>query len=629
MPNFSTHTPKRVIPLGALTIAIGFLALKSVAADPERRNQTFSVPVQNGRAVFGMRARGPGDSFMLVVSSLSRRPGPFEVRIDARETGDIVSVSPDKSILGSNVNPPRNSPRPILAAETEPLGAPLRERFFHLPTREGDPRVVSNYVRVRGVLRAYDRRAEIYVDENDLERVSSRTLFDLLETFSKKIEPQARQMIGQARDVDGDGRFLIFLTGRLAHLSGDRFAVDGFVRTADFRLDLPTPYGNRADMVYLNAGLNRGAYLRTILAHEYAHAVLTTARISGARFSETDEEESWLDEAIAHLFERWNDFSALNLDYRIDEFLNGPERYRLVVKDYLSADLFRSHGCRGGSYLFLQFLADRYGRDMLRRLIESDLRGTECVEAAVGKSFSNLFREWTVDLALNGLEPSADSASAIGIRSINLRDRFGERPLAGPKFDRSKVGEGPTSIMLVGTSAKYLEIPFEACSAVEIEVQGSADAELQVTAIRLAEPLPLWSLTVDRAAGSTADPEFFAKLRQTGGGPVRLERLSWQPLVSGDEGRFPRPTVHELSGPCLLDLIRIEGKPTDCSSAKPLRMTSADLSNGPLLFKVLGRDDRGRRIVAETVVRQGKSRSDLKKIRGLKRRRNDLNSGNN
>ena len=46
-------------------------------------------------------------------------------------------------------------------------------------------------------------------------------------------------------------------------------------------------------------------------------------------------------------------FSRSNIDYRVVAFLANPERYRLVVDDYYAADLFRSHGNRGATYLFL------------------------------------------------------------------------------------------------------------------------------------------------------------------------------------------------------------------------------------------------------------------------------------
>ena len=114
------------------------------------------------------------------------------------------------------------------------------------------------------------------------------------------------------------------------------------------------------------------------------------------------EEEGWLDEALAHLVEDLHGFSRSNLDYRISAFLSQPVRYRLVVEDYYAADLFRSHGNRGGTYLFLRWCADRFGPALLPALIRSELRGTENLEAATGVAFAELYRQWTVALLSPG-----------------------------------------------------------------------------------------------------------------------------------------------------------------------------------------------------------------------------------
>ena len=80
--------------------------------------------------------------------------------------------------------------------------------------------------------------------------------------------------MGTARDVDGDGRFTILLSSWLDHLGGGRYPVDGFVRVADLDPAYRSPFGNRCDMMYLNAGLKAGPHIRTVMAHEYMHAVV-------------------------------------------------------------------------------------------------------------------------------------------------------------------------------------------------------------------------------------------------------------------------------------------------------------------------------------------------------------------
>ena len=181
---------------------------------------------------------------------------------------------------------------------------------------------------------------------------------------------------GPAPDVDGDGRFTVLLSSWLDHLGGGRFAVDGLVRVADLDRAFRPPLGNQCDVMYLSASLESGPYLRTVLAHEYMHAVLFGQKGRGGHGARApvQEEEGWLDEAIAHLAEDCCGFSTSNIDYRVRAFLARPERYQLVVDDYYAADLFRSHGNRGSTYLFLRWCADRYGPGCYRLWLPRGLR---------------------------------------------------------------------------------------------------------------------------------------------------------------------------------------------------------------------------------------------------------------
>ena len=56
-------------------------------------------------------------------------------------------------------------------------------------------------------------------------------------------------------------------------------------------------------MMYLNVDLRPGPHLRTLLVHEYTHAVVFSEHLFGGYPSEgpAREEESWLNEGLAHL----------------------------------------------------------------------------------------------------------------------------------------------------------------------------------------------------------------------------------------------------------------------------------------------------------------------------------------
>ncbi len=91
----------------------------------------------------------------------------------------------------------------------------------------------------------------------------------------RRVASSRRPRAGSARrsDVDRDGRFTVLFSSWLTRLAGGKASVDGFVRGADLDLGLGAPFGNRCDMMYLSTALTAGPHLRTILAHEYTHAV--------------------------------------------------------------------------------------------------------------------------------------------------------------------------------------------------------------------------------------------------------------------------------------------------------------------------------------------------------------------
>ena len=407
--------------------------------------------------------------------------------------------------------------------------------------RDGDVAAASNYLAVRGMLRAVGKRVQVYVASEDLGQVDGELLKDLVMTFDDRILPVAARSTGLAVDVDGDGRFTILLSSWLNRLGNGRNAVDGFVRVTDLDPAFSAPFGNHCDMMYLSTRLKPGPYLRTILAHEYMHAVVFSGK---SRHSTNGpiglEEEGWLDEALAHLAEDMHGFSRSNIDYRISAFLSQPECYQLVVEDYYAADLFRSHGNRGSTYLFLRWCVDQYGPGLIPALIESPLRGTANLEAATGSSFADLFRRWTVALYQGEARPGRRSASRWGdYRSVDVRTPMDDWELAGPRMTRLTAGGPETRWNAAGTSCHYVVVQASSPGAVEVKVTGPAEAEIQVTAIPLPAGMPRLRLHARSWTGSDGELRLRAEIREETGQPVRLTALAWEPLVPSVDPHTP------------------------------------------------------------------------------------------
>ncbi|MDB5349532.1 MAG: shpI [Planctomycetota bacterium] len=532
------------------------------------------IAVRAGAATFVVPSGSAGSRTLIVVSSLSRKPGAYPIRISARPADR--AQSPILAEDGAARTPSLPPPLPLTAEPTAPGWSPPAARTFHLPVRDGDLASPSNYVSVTARLRGFGRAVQVYVDPADLGRVDEATVRDVVATFDDRVLPRARQTIGTARDIDGDGRFTVLFSGWLGHLADGKLAVDGFVRGSDFEIGQPSPLGNRCDMMYLSASLAAGPHLRTVVAHEYTHAVTYCRK---ALRPAGGDEEGWLDEALAHLAEDLHGFSRSNLDYRVAAFLAAPERYRLLVDDYGTADLIRSHGHRGSAYRFLRWCADHYGPDLLGTLIRSDRRGVANLEAATGMSFAALYRGWSVGLFLDAMRPNESQEDRVP-----------------PRFARLTPGGEDDVATLDGTTSHFTIVDGATSAAVAITVTGPPGAEIQVTAVRLPEDYPRVDLDARVEPGSDGRLLLRVRLRERDGREVAMESLQWSPEVPpADRARRPG----SLTGEALVKAFgrdRLSGH--DRIAAAPIPL-AAGTGPGPLVVRFVGHDAKGRRVVGQ------------------------------
>ena len=532
---------------------------RAVEAWPVALAQPIAVNV--GRCRFVVPSGSPSARTLVIVSALADKAGRYPVRITAR-----AASSPEVPQLADD-GPMRLPSFAPTAPTVEPAPSstpPRPERTFHLPVRDGDPSSPSNYVSVRARLRASSARVQVYVDPADLARVDEVTIRDAVATFDDHVFPVARDRIGVAPDVDGDGRFAILFSGWLGHLADGKLAVDGFVRGADLEPGQIPPLGNRADVMYLNAGLKSGPHLRTVMAHEYTHAVTYGRKALGPA---RRDEEGWLDEATAHLAEDLHGFSRSNLEHRVAAFLDEPERFRLIVEDFGAADTIRSHGHRGASYLFLRWCARECGPNLLGRMVRSDLTGVANLEAQTGRSLASLVRGWTTDLVLDAIAPGSPSE----VPAPNL-----VRLLPGGDSLYARLDASATLFAIVEGSRE---------PGIAIAVDASPEAGLQVTAIPLPEDYP----RVDLAASIESDGEgdhLRVRIRERDGHPVAIFSVEW---FAADGHRLGGVEGGSLAQALGRD--RIAG--SDYLTSAPLPITER-----PARVLLVGIDAAGRKVFA-------------------------------
>lgn len=390
----------------------------------------------------------------VITSSLARR-----VSIPSlNEPGDVVSDSV------------------VMAGKRDSATAAAQRRFFLHVTADAleDER---GYVPVEGILAGEGKHVRVYLDRQVSESdLAPGLIGEVIRLLDDEIIPRSRELLGVHTDVDGDGKLAVLVTAWLGKLCGGRTSLKGFVRANDFQDHVAAPFGNHADLVYLNSSVEPGRELQTLLAHEYTHAVCFSRRLADdAREAPLPAEEDWLNEAIAHVAENLHASNSdwSNLDWRIAAFLNSPQNSPLVVRDYYRAGLWRDPGCRGATYLFLRYCVDQSGEQLLRDLVDSPAVGKRNLERATGVAFAELFRRWTIALAQDQ------------IASVRLHEKIGNCHLAGLARREWHPEMGPCEINLRGTStARVVLKPAGEARAVRIVIHGEPAARLQLTLVR-------------------------------------------------------------------------------------------------------------------------------------------------
>jgi hypothetical protein len=423
------------------------------------------------RAVFDLEFR-PESRYALIVASLGDSGTSYRVSLESERVkrtaplrGRRVEPIPKerrlqampRAGLGANYA----HPDPVRAVACEPAArgtkfAKTRDFFIHVT--DGDLGDANQYARVTGELVREAESVRVFLDrQQSAESLAPGVVDEIARIFDDAIVPRFRATLGETRDVDGDGKFCILLTPWLGRLQGGRTSLGGFVRGSDFRPDARPPFGNGCDMLYLNSNAQPGKHLETLLTHEYTHAVCFSTRLPSAQdWCGLPDEEDWLNEAIAHVGEGLTGSDWSNLDYRISRYLTSPERYPLVVPDYYRAGLWRDHGCRGATYLFLQWFVNTFGEDSLSQIIHSSSSGTRNLERLSGREFDEVFRAWTIALLQSDGTAAASGRPGCSRdlekppRTFQLRGEVGQFALAGPRIHLWNVGSDSCNFHLKG-----------------------------------------------------------------------------------------------------------------------------------------------------------------------------------
>ncbi len=251
----------------------------------------------------------------------------------------------------------------------------------------------------------------------------------LCRSFDAVVEKEYA-MIGEASDVNGDGRVAVLMTpvvNRMGASGGG--TITGYFLASDLHARSSSNVtSNFREMLYVMAPDPSGKYgfrvskdlalknlLPAVLPHELQHAISYNQHVfehGGA------PEESWLNEGLSHLME---DVMGAGLENpsRYELYLQRPNSYPIVTAG--APGLAE----RGGTFLFLRYLYEQHPESaaFLRGMLQTDLTGIANLEGAYAATdanfdqFSEFVLRWSAALVLNNRGLTSDARYGYGERA--------------------------------------------------------------------------------------------------------------------------------------------------------------------------------------------------------------------
>jgi len=364
-----------------------------------------------------------------VAAAASAAPGPTRQaaaqRMTLRETFDAARWEQAQE-LAARIGAPEKTRREAASAETE---APPFRQFYVLATTSGSALDPNSFDRITADLKYTGSKCLVYADVDTLANPANN--FDpihfqqLGQAFDNNIEATNVNYFGGYSDVDNNDKVIILITPVVNRLTpgGSGGFIAGFFLSVDLYTTAQVPPGttNHAEIFYLLAADPQSFWGNpfpiaftadeniSTTAHEHEHMISFSHRI----FSEGGfTQHTWLEEGMAHMAESMNGFHDANQG-RADIYMQDPAAISL---EHATAPLSQ----RGGIYLFLQLMVDRYGADILKDIVQSRCQGRPCVESVTGRGFYDLVAEFFAALYLS--EKGISSDPRFNYTSIDLDD---------------------------------------------------------------------------------------------------------------------------------------------------------------------------------------------------------------
>ncbi|MDB5337069.1 MAG: hypothetical protein JWN70_2688 [Planctomycetaceae bacterium] len=568
-----------LLSLFAIAISAWSQSRSPVVPDRLVSNQLYDIVLSDGHATVDLYLE-QDVSARLLISNLgsANRNGVLQVR--AEPLSGRVQYQP----VRWQQKRPAPSSQPLndkdrlqkLPERQNASSRPSPTRDFWLHVTDTPLENPQGYQLVHSRLAGFRETVEVYADSSlhspsgipvHVENLAN----EIATRLSRDVLPMIEDHVGPIADPDQNGRITVLLTPWLGRLRGGTTQVRGFVRSSDLRADIAAPFSNHADLLYLNSELPTGDALQSLLLHEVTHTALAS-RQNALSHRALPDWDDWLNEGLAHLTERLGRDDWSNLDYRVARYWQNPAAAPLVVRDYYRTGRWRNHGCRGATFLFLDW-CQRHARkrgvtDFVPALMATGKTDREAVEQVCQAQFAELYRAWTISLATEH--------SALENRKIGRFLR------SGPRFQQWNVtDDSPQDLGVSGSATRFMELRASRAGWYRLQFQGDPLDEWQVTLIPTLQTTPAISLNARWSRADASEPMRLIVACQSSL-PVgwSLDEVSCEMI------REPHPRAWNWTAASL-------DKSGDGSEAITLPLSTEDVAGGDTIIKVRFKSSAG------------------------------------
>jgi peptidoglycan hydrolase-like protein with peptidoglycan-binding domain len=252
---------------------------------------------------------------------------------------------------------------------------------------------------ISAVLLETSRRANFYIDQgwwDNLTAESREEGLDYLKILAYEFEENIFPVLSKSYNWSWSGIERGQKINIIIHPM--RGNAGGYFRPVDQYDRLQNPVSNDIQAVYLNSEYLHDYYMRSLLAHEMTHLITFHKKEKRHQV----QEEVWLNEARAEYspalvgYDRV--YEGSNLQRRAKTFLEYPNN-SLVGWENRIADY-------GALNLFVQYLVDHYGLEVLSDSLESEKVGIPSLNEALAKNgyqekFAEIYTNWAIAVLVN------------------------------------------------------------------------------------------------------------------------------------------------------------------------------------------------------------------------------------